>query len=306
MAEVRRRRPRLVGPIILIGLGLVLLLQNFGLLPWSIWELIGRLWPLVLVLIGLELLLSRADPWLAAAVTVLIVAALIVGGLAMSTAGYFSSSSSSGSQTQHLSEQLGTLQRATIEVQFGAGELAVGSLGPESDQLMEGDFTHQNDRTVSRSQRCRDGDCTLRLASGGRGHWPFGQADVEKWQINLTTRVPLVFRLQSGASRLDLDLSGLRSTALRLDLGASSGTVKLPQPIGAMEAIVKAGAADLTVEVPAATAARIHARSGLSSFQIDEQRFPRQGDYYLSADYAGAANRVDLDVEAGVSTIRIN
>jgi hypothetical protein len=42
-------------PIILIMVGALLLLQNVGLLPSNFWQNIWRLWPLILVLVGLEI-----------------------------------------------------------------------------------------------------------------------------------------------------------------------------------------------------------------------------------------------------------
>ena len=55
----KHRRGSLVGPMILIALGVVFLLNNLGILPWSIWEVILRLWPILLIGIGLDLLLGR-------------------------------------------------------------------------------------------------------------------------------------------------------------------------------------------------------------------------------------------------------
>jgi hypothetical protein len=49
-----KNRP--VGPIILIGLGILFLLNNFNWLPF--WR-IGRLWPLVLVGVGVLMFRNR-------------------------------------------------------------------------------------------------------------------------------------------------------------------------------------------------------------------------------------------------------
>ena len=53
------RRGGLIGPVILIGLGSVFLLINLGVLSWSVWTVIFRLWPVLLVAAGLDLLLGR-------------------------------------------------------------------------------------------------------------------------------------------------------------------------------------------------------------------------------------------------------
>ena len=41
--EERKQRGSLVGPVILIGLGVVFLLNNLGVLAWSVWEVILRI-----------------------------------------------------------------------------------------------------------------------------------------------------------------------------------------------------------------------------------------------------------------------
>jgi len=52
----RRIEPEALAGLILVVIGLVFLLANFDLLGWFRW---GRLWPLVIIVIGLLLLLRR-------------------------------------------------------------------------------------------------------------------------------------------------------------------------------------------------------------------------------------------------------
>ena len=45
-------RPSLLGSLLWIGIGVLLLLWNFGVGP-DFWSLIGRYWPVLLILLGL-------------------------------------------------------------------------------------------------------------------------------------------------------------------------------------------------------------------------------------------------------------
>jgi multiple antibiotic resistance protein len=48
----------LVAPFLLIVFGTLFLLNNFGILDWSIWGELWRLWPLIPIAIGLEMVLG--------------------------------------------------------------------------------------------------------------------------------------------------------------------------------------------------------------------------------------------------------
>lgn len=47
------------GPIILIALGVLFLLSNFGLLP-RLWPLLAQWWPLILIVVGINMLVQRS------------------------------------------------------------------------------------------------------------------------------------------------------------------------------------------------------------------------------------------------------
>ena len=44
----------IVFPFLLISCGIVLLLNNFKVLPWEIWNILFIFWPFILILIGIE------------------------------------------------------------------------------------------------------------------------------------------------------------------------------------------------------------------------------------------------------------
>jgi hypothetical protein len=48
------------GAITLIILGIIFLLNNFGVLPWSIWRDLWRIWPLFLIFWGFQLIFANS------------------------------------------------------------------------------------------------------------------------------------------------------------------------------------------------------------------------------------------------------
>jgi hypothetical protein len=50
----------IVGALILITIGGILLLNNLGLLPWSVWHNLWRYWPVILILTGVQMVIGRS------------------------------------------------------------------------------------------------------------------------------------------------------------------------------------------------------------------------------------------------------
>ena len=67
-----------------IGAGVMLLLSNLGYLPWESWGVLWRLWPLLVIALGVDLLIGRrsvAGAIVSAALIVMLVAAIALVAL---------------------------------------------------------------------------------------------------------------------------------------------------------------------------------------------------------------------------------
>ena len=105
---------------------------------------------------------------------------------------------------------------------------------------------------------------------------------------------------------MNLDLRDLNVKLLDVDSGAVSTTVVMPAAAGETRAVFDIGAASLDIEIPPGVAARVRIDSGLTSVQVDQSRFPRAGEgEYRSEDFGTATNRIDLEINAGVSSVRV-
>ncbi len=314
------RRGPLVAATWLIGLGIVLLVRQAADLPW------GQAWPLFVILVGVASFVTTALDWRPGFAGLWAftwpIAWIVVGSILLaSTTGSLEEGPAELIATwwpwaavilgvwflvgaivpggpglvESLAIPLGGVQAAAVRISFGAGTLSVHPAA--AGHLVDGEFR---------------GGVIHRTAGAGqvelRQDTSFGIPWVDResaWQLGLTTEVPLDLRLDIGAARSTLDLIDLKVRRLELHTGASDTRVRLPRAAGATEVRTETGAASLTLEVPAGVAARIHSRMALGSSQIDEARFPRAGDVFQSIDYATATNRVDIDAEGGVGSLRV-
>jgi len=284
-----------VGSLVLIVVGVVLLLQTTGVVPWRLWSSLWRLWPVFIVLMGLNMLLGRRLGWLAGLLTAAVLLASL--GLALALM-----EREQPLTVTTLVEPLGGLRSAEARISFGPGDLTVRSLPPASPNLVEGLFEAPGRGAEATLQRRGDaGELVLRR---DRSRWLI-RSSPSHWDLALAREVKWTIELDAGASSIRLDLGDLLVTSLDVDAGAANLSLTLPANAGPVTVTVDAGAADIRITVPPGVAARIRRSSGLSSFDVDTSRFPKAGDVYASPGFDAAPNRVSLDLRVGAASVSV-
>ncbi|MGD2105187.1 MAG: DUF5668 domain-containing protein [Anaerolineae bacterium] len=292
------RRGGIVGPVILIGLGTIFLLNNLGILDWSVWAIILRLWPILLVAAGLDLILGRRSVWgalLALALTV----AVLVGALWLSSV---DAGPERAGRVEEVVQPLEDVDQAYVAIEPGVGTLRVeGSTG--SRKLVEGTAS------VGRSERLDQdfsiqgatGVFRLRTQSTSFGPFPLGWTGQRLWDLRLTSRVPLRLETDLGLGLTDLDLGSLTVESVDVDHGLGQVVLVLPED-GRFEARVDGAMGQTIIVIPRSLAARIRLDTGITARQIAED-YVCDGDVCTSPEYEDAENRVDLNLGQAVGSV---
>ncbi|MBN2084841.1 MAG: hypothetical protein JW748_06410 [Anaerolineales bacterium] len=196
--------------------------------------------------------------------------------------------------------------RADVRIRHGAGRLTIRG-GAGSGVLAAGSFTggvrHEENRrgdTLDAEMRVPE-DIWMNFG----GPWIFGPWTPILWDIQMNTGIPMTLDLETGAGESKVDLSAMKVESIRLKTGASSTEMTLPERAGKTAVKVTSGAASVVLRIPDGVAARIAVESGLAGITVDQNRFPRSGGGYQSADYDRAENSVDIKVETGVGAVDI-
>ena len=290
------------GALILVGVAA--LLWNFNVLPDRFLHAAWSLWPVALVAVGASLVLSRVRVWLGSLAFLVILTAGVgtAWGLAATGQGPVI-------HREAIAVNTGNATAARLELQVAAGTLTLDAEAPP-DLLLAGELesrTTGDTYSISEAQR-PGGRSVIRLNNAaGREYSIFpGQAPSEEWTLHLTPHIPTEIRVDAGAAEIDLDLRNLDLQRLEIKAGAADIDVVMPAAAGKTEASIEVGAASLRITVPEGVAARIVVDAGLSSIQVDEGRFAQlKGDVYTSPDFARAANRLDITIDAGASHVEI-
>ena len=299
---MEHRRPSLIGPLILITIGILFLLANLGYLPLSFWEIASRYWPLVLVLIGLEIIIGRHS--IIGGLVILVLWFALIAGvlwLSVTSGGTFVSTAVIADQ---INQPLGAITRATIDLDIGVATANVTALGTDTADLLKGTFRHAGALQAVKTYDVVGAEGRLTLRETGPSPWiPFGASEA-RWDLALNPTIPIALRINGGVGRADLDLSALNITSLNVDAGV--GTIRIDAPnSGNVIMRLNGGVGNLRVTIPQNVAARIRVDKGIGSMRVDEARFPKAGNAYQSADFASATNKIDIAVDGGVGSVEI-
>jgi len=149
----------------------------------------------------------------------------------------------------------------------------------------------------------------LAVVKLSHGQWlpvPFAGWSEDQWKLGLSNKVPMIIRVNSGASKVYADLMDNKVESIDLNTGASDVVMQLPKAAGFTKVMVKGGAANIKLSVPKGVAARVRSTGALSSLNIDENRFPSSKGWFMSPDFSSAKNRVDIEISTGVSNVTIS
>ncbi|HEU0168678.1 MAG TPA: DUF5668 domain-containing protein, partial [Chloroflexota bacterium] len=269
-----RRRKSFVLPLVLIGLGAIFLLQNFGVLSSQFWGSVWQYWPVLLILVGLELVFGgRGTGWLLGFVVLVALVGLFAGHfssrvampawLSHTPAAEPAASPIQGTTTQSLQ---GAAQ-ANVTLQFGAGDMTVAPLTDDPSLLSKVSYQGPESLEPKPSFKLSGGQASLiyKVSGGHGGGFPFFNGnDGTQASFFLNPTIPLALTIQEGATTSHLDLSGLKVTSLTLDTGASTTDVTLPAQAGSTTAQIRGGAATINITVPQGVGAQITYQGGLS------------------------------------------
>jgi len=292
------RRGGLVGPVILIGLGIVFLLNNLGVLSWSVWEVLLRMWPVLLIALGLDLLIGRRSIWGSLLALVLILAVL-AGGLWLSGV-HLGTGSWTG---EVISQPLEGATQARVVINQGSGVQRIGALS-ETANLVEGKIRLAEGESVTRHFAVEGGTASFELRTQG-AVWvgPYLGEAGPTWDLGLNPEVPLQLSLSLGAGEYEIDLRDLRVRELDASLGAGQTTIILPQE-GGFRGKVSGAVGQTVIVVPEGLAARITMSAALVHRDVPGS-FRRDGDVYTSPGYEMAEKRVELEVSQAIGQISV-
>lgn len=300
-------------PLLLITIGLVFLLVNYGVIPGVTALSLLSLWPLLLILAGVDIAIGRR--WTLAAIGIDL--AVIALGLALvATQPSFGTTSwladhvpGGGERDVSVARQSAT--SLSLDINGGAGRFRVSG---GSTMLVEA-HSGNDDLRLRRADFDKAGQhAEVRIDQSGSRRVGGGTIDVE---ARIASDVPTELSINGGAGEFIVDLRDVIISSAELNVGAASLTLTLPkptlpstgapatQPTAEVSIEVNAGASSIVIEVPDGVEARVTTEGALLSLRSTNTRVAASGSSAETPGYSTATARVTVRITAGASSITI-
>ena len=212
------------GATVVTGLGVIFLLGNLNYLTFSGWDLILRLWPIILVAVGLDIIIGRRRPW-SAAIGVLI-GLIVTGGIFWLI---INSSFTTSYKTDTVNFNLGQAQTVNGTISMPVGTLNLKG-GVEGNQLLSGDLKLNSSENFSRDLTVAGTTATFTLEGRGyTGFVPFSNsAGQEVWTLQLSPTPSYTLTGKAGGGRMQPGSERFKVTNLSVQTAVGKTSLTLP------------------------------------------------------------------------------
>jgi len=295
----RHRRPGITGPIILISLGVLFLLNNLGFIELNLWDVIMRFWPILLIAIGLDILIGRRSAW-GAAIAAVVVLAILAGGIV-----FFDNQAQWTYASENFEIHLGNVEEATISLDPGLGYLLVDALPKGSNVLLRGEIRPFSGEEIGKTVDISGTRATIDLRTEGVIVAPFfgGWSDQPSWDLALHPEVATDLFVDFGVGKAELDLQDLQIGEIHVEQGLGQMILLLPSADN-MDINLDGGIGEIRVVIPKDVGVRLRAGVGIGNVQVPSD-FTRDGDFYLSPGYAAAENQIEMVIDLGIGSVQV-
>jgi hypothetical protein len=303
------RRRRIMGPVILICIGVFFLVAN--LVPsFDPWAMMIRYWPVILIVVGLgkvwDYYYVRRDPAGASGtsevsgIVIAVVLLMVLLGIGVWRTGRRAELRNENRGTQTVDLQGATA--VTANLQFPAGQLNVRG---GSDHLVDANFRYDDGDAVPHVDYSVDGGHgQLTLGTKGGTQFYFGTHDTQ-WDLEFNDAVPLDLTVDMGAGQSSLNFDGINLTHLQVHVGAGQVMLDLTGPRKQdLTVNVQGGVGQGRIRLPKDIGVRAHASGGIGAVNVSG--LTKDGDAYVNAAYGKSPTTIDLTVQGGIGEIDLD
>lgn len=313
--------------------GTILLANTLEILDWSVWSNLFKLWPLLVISLGLSLIfrgriLSFMGP--------LIIFLGIIAGVGASYMG-ISFEGEMVREVKTLSREIvievekvpeteiipeietapdteispeteasletkeyAKIERASIELNLDVGKLTLGESTPLLYECISQYRFKEFEPFEKFSHTEKEADILIY-------HSPITKKVISNnikndWQLKLNNKIVYDLSVKTGAIDIDCNLSDFKVEKLYIESGASNINLVLPQYNSKI--IIDTGVSNINIDIPNNVGAIVNIDSGIAVKDLDD--FIKRNGTYISQNYNESKFKTEIEINCGISNIDID
>ncbi len=287
-------------PAILILTGVLALVAETGAISGGRFLRLADLWPLILIVVGLELMNRRVLQGPRRDLATALIVLLALGGAVAYVA--VRGPVSDTTQTMDTSEAVGSLSQATVDVNAGVATLTMEGSNSLGSDLYRAHIEYAGTKPAISLDRLTG---KLRIVKNDDFAFFANRRFVLDLQLN--SAVSWNVSTNGGSSNDTLNLSAVKVGSITLNAGASRTEITLGRPAGVVNISVDGGAITLRLHRPSGSEAFVHVSGGAVNLDADGRQLHGVGDEsWQSAGYDGAADAYHIEVSGGASNVTVD
>jgi len=288
-------------PAILILVGVFALLINSGLVPAERLDRLADLWPLVLIVIGLELVVRRAIKGPTAEIAALLVVLLAIVGAAAYVA--LGPAIPTGIQTLDAAAKVGSVEHASVRVDVGAANITMQGSSSIGGDLFRAHIEYSG-RKPDVGLDTSTGEVHI-SQSNTSGFFFQNRRFILSLQLN--SSVPWKIAVNSGASSDTYNLSSLHVSSIDVNTGASRETINVGTPSATVPITINGGALTVNAHRPHGVAASVAVSGGAVNLSFDGRESHAVGTLNAqTTDYDSSTDRYQLQINGGACNVTVD
>lgn len=295
----RSRRGISFGPILIIILGIVFLLNNFGVLPWEIWQNIWKFWPVLLVLFGIEVLLGRTSS-LRTIIFLLVLIFLLPVLLILNPL----TGNPLANETLTIDKPLGTLTKAEVNFELPSNNLKLVALEGGSDRVLVSTVKYSKLLPEPEILEDRKFDEVLYTFRQPSTYIPFSANLGNTVDLKLSRLIPNHLFIKSTTGVFDLNFQDLNIPELEIETGSAQITISY-SATSSNRTFMKSAATKVILKIPNGLAARIKTDSVVKEVKIDEKKFKKQDNTYTTVNFEGSTVKAEIEITGSAASVEV-
>lgn len=307
------RTEKIVWGLILIFVGTIFLLDNMNVIDFY-WRSVWRFWPVIFILIGANMLLSRMSDSKLATILIALITILSLGFIGFQGTKephhkrWLSfdhddreDRNLSSSDTSTFTAPYEGASKARLIIQGGATSYR---LSDTTASLFDAEVKRRFGKYILNKSTDDSVEVINFRMRDNKRSWRLEELEGNETRLKMNKNPEWDIKVEMGAGEAIFDLREYKVSTLKFEGGAASFETKIGSKLPLTNVSVETGVANVEIEIPETSACRIVVDSGLSS--KDFIGFVKQADgTYKTPNYNTAENKIHINLKGGLSSFEV-